>query len=135
MPYPLAAIRDRNFGQVTAFAGAYDAIPSITAAYGMRRLLTSYTGSILRIRRSSDNAEQDIGYVANGDLDTAAVSTFIGGGSGYIVDWYDQSGNGYTAAQTTAAVGRCKRLGDCGHGSWTFPARECDSTRHSRRIA
>jgi len=85
------------------FVGAYDAIPSIVAAYGMRRLRGAYTGSILRLRRSSDNAEQDIGYVANGDLDTAAVATFVGAGSGYIQSWYDQSGNAYTAAQTTAA--------------------------------
>lgn len=93
----------RRRNQVTSFAGAYDAIPSIVAAYGMRRLRGAYTGSLLRIRRSSDNTEQDIGYTSTGDLDTAAIATFIGGGSGYIVNWYDQSGNGYTAAQTTAA--------------------------------
>jgi len=78
-------------------------VPSITAAYGMRRLRTAYTGSILRIRRSSDNTEQDIGYTATGDLDTSAISTFIGGGNGYIVNWYDQSGNAYTASQSTTA--------------------------------
>lgn len=100
--YPVSASRNRNFG-VSAFAGAYDAIPSIVAAYGMRRLRTLYTDYILRIRRDSDNDELDIGAIANGDLDTAAIATFIGGGSGYIVNWYDQSGNAYTAAQTTAA--------------------------------
>lgn len=103
MPYPVASSRNRNFVQPVSFTGAYDAVPDITAAYGMRRLRSAYTGSILRIRRSSDNAEQDIGYTANGDLDTAAIATFVGGGSGYIVNWYDQSGNAYTAAQTTAA--------------------------------
>jgi hypothetical protein len=81
----------------------YDAIPSIAAAYGMRRLLTTYTGSLLRLRRSSDNAEQDFGYVTNGDLDVAAIATFVGGGSGYVVTWYDQSGNGRNATQSTAA--------------------------------
>ncbi len=86
-----------------SFAGAYDAIPSIVAAYGMRRLRTAYTGSLLRVRRSSDNTEQDIGYTSTGDLDTAAVAAFVGGGSGYIVTWYDQSSNGYNATQTTAA--------------------------------
>lgn len=86
-----------------AFVGAYDDIPSVTAAYGMRRLRTAYAGSILRIRRSSDNTESDIGYTGTGDLDTAAVASFVGGGSGYIVTWYDQSGNGYNATQTTAA--------------------------------
>lgn len=86
-----------------AFVGAYDAIPNIVAAYGMRRLRSAYTGSILRLRRSSDNVESDIGYDGSGHLDTAAVATFIGAGSGYIVNWYDQSGNGYAAAQVTAA--------------------------------
>ncbi len=85
------------------FVGAYDAIPSIAAAYSSRRLRTAYTGSLLRIRRSSDNTESDIDALANGDLDTAAVATFIAAGSGYIVTWYDQSGNGYDATQTTAA--------------------------------
>ncbi len=85
------------------FVGAYDAIPSIAAAYSSRRLRTAYTGSLLRLRRSSDNTESDIGYTADGDLDTAAVAAFVGGGSGYIVNWYDQSSNGYNATQTTAA--------------------------------
>lgn len=84
------------------FAGAYDAIPNIAAAYGMRRLLTSYTGSLLRLRRSSDSTEQDFGYVANGDLDAAAIATFVGGGSGFVQTWYDQSGNGNNATQSTA---------------------------------
>lgn len=85
-----------------AFAGAYDAIPNITAAYAVRRLLTSYTGSLLRMRRSSDNAESDFGYDGSGHLDTATIVAWLSG-SGYIVKWYDQSGNGYDAVQTAEA--------------------------------
>lgn len=76
------------------------------AAYGFRKLRAAYNGSCLRIRRSSDNAEQDIGFVGT-DLDTAAIATFIGGGSGFIRTWYDQStnannlGNAMTTAQPT----------------------------------
>lgn len=84
------------------FVGAYDNTPSIVAAYGMRRLRSAYTGSLLRLRRSSDNAEQDFGYNANGDLDTAAIATFVGAGSGFVTTWYDQSGNGRNATQATA---------------------------------
>lgn len=86
-----------------SFAGAYDAIPNIAAAYGMHRLRSAYAGNLLRLRRSSDNAESNFGYVANGDLDAAAIAAFVGGGSGYVTTWYDQSGNGYNAVQTTAA--------------------------------
>lgn len=89
-------------GGSTPFVGPYDAIPNIAAAYGMRRLLSAYTGSLLRLRRSSDNAEQNIGYLANGDLDTAAIATFIGGGSGFVATWYDQKGS-TNATQTTAS--------------------------------
>ncbi len=85
------------------FSGAYDAIPSIVAAYGMRRLLTAYIGPILRLRRSSDSTEQDIGATAAGDLDTAAVAAFVGAGSGFVRTWYDQSGNAYNANQATPA--------------------------------
>ena len=86
-----------------SFAGVYDAIPSIAAAYGMRRLRSLYTGNLLRLRRDSDNAESNFGYTAAGDLDTAAIATWLGAASGYVTTWYDQSGNGYNAVQTTAA--------------------------------
>src|SRR3972149_6141914 len=85
------------------FLGAYDAIPSISAAYGVRRLRAAHTGRILRLRRASDNAESDFGALANGDLDTAAIATFLAATTGLVTTWYDQSGNGYNAVQTTAA--------------------------------
>jgi hypothetical protein len=69
-----------------------------------RRLLTSYTGSLIRVRRSSDSTEQDIGYVANGGLDTASLLTFVGGGNGFITKVYDQSGLGRNLLQATASA-------------------------------
>ena len=93
---------ERRRRTAASFTGAYDAIPNIAAAYGMRRMRSAYTGSLLRLRRSSDNAESDFGYDADGHLDTAAISAWLSG-SGYIVTWYDQSGNGYNATQSTAA--------------------------------
>jgi len=105
MPYPMAAARGGmlRYPASAAFIGPYDAIPNIAAAYGMRRLRSAYTGSLLRLRRSSDNTEQDFGYTSSGDLDTAAIATFVGGGSGFVTTWYDQSGNGKDATQSTAA--------------------------------
>jgi len=85
------------------FIGAYDAIPSITAAYGMRRLRSAYTGNCLRIRRNSDNTESDFGFDGAGDLDTTAITAFLAATTGYVTTWYDQSGNGYNAVQTMAA--------------------------------
>lgn len=96
--------RGVSVGGGGGWRGPYDAIPSIAALYAMRRALSDYTGPILRLRRDSDNTEQDIGYVANGDLDTAALASWLGEANGYITTWYDQSGNANHATQATAAA-------------------------------
>lgn len=83
-------------------APVLDAQPATFAAYSARRLSSAYAGPLLRIRRSSDNAEQDIGF-AGANLDVAGATAFIAGGSGFISKWYDQSGNARDAAQATAA--------------------------------
>ena len=72
------------------------------AAYSLRLLRSAYTGDAIRVRRASDNTEQDIGFVAN-ELDTSALTTFCSGTDGFVKTWYDQSGNGYDATQTTSA--------------------------------
>ncbi|MFN8777056.1 MAG: arabinofuranosidase catalytic domain-containing protein, partial [Flavobacteriales bacterium] len=70
------------------------------AAYSVRRLASSYTGPALRVRRSSDNTTQDIGFTASGDLDQAALLAFVGTSNGFVTIWYDQSGNARHATQT-----------------------------------
>jgi len=72
------------------------------AAYSLRILSSTYTGSAIRVRRASDNAEQDIGFDANGDLDTSSLATFCSGTNGFVTTWYDQSGNSNNATQATA---------------------------------
>lgn len=52
----------------------------------------NYTGSCIRIRRISDNTEQDIGF-KNNFLDTGALLTFVGSGTGLLVTFYDQFGS------------------------------------------
>lgn len=70
-------------------------------ALGLKKLISTAT-TCFRIRRDSDNAEQDIGF--SGDTyDSSALSSFVGAASGYIVTLYDQTGNGENATQSTAA--------------------------------
>lgn len=69
-------------------------------AFSTRLLLSSYTGPCMRVRRSSDNAQADIGFTVAGALDTDALAAFVGSGSGYVVTWYDQSGNAGDATQS-----------------------------------
>jgi hypothetical protein len=79
-----------------------DTYPNAAVAYSLRQLRTAYTGAAIRVRRSSDNAEQDFGFSGN-DLDTASLLTFCGAGNGFITTWYDQSTNANNATQATAA--------------------------------
>jgi hypothetical protein len=79
-----------------------DNIANLGPVYSYRKLLSSYAGNCVRIRRSSDNSEQDFGFVSN-VVDTAGIATFVGGGSGFIVTWYDQNGNAVDITNSTAA--------------------------------
>ena len=70
-------------------------------AFSLRKIKSGQTIAI-RVRRSSDNAQQDTGFVGN-DLDTISLLSFCGAGDGFVTTWYDQSGNGYNVTQTTQA--------------------------------
>lgn len=76
---------------------------SAPVAYSVRKI-SSTASNCLRVRRDSDNAEQDIGFSGN-DLDTASLSTFVGANSAFVVKWYNQgtSGSGADLVQATAA--------------------------------
>jgi hypothetical protein len=73
------------------------------AAFSLRKLSTST--NCIRVRRSNDNAEQDIGFVstaADSPIDTTDLLSFVGANNGFVTTWYDQSSNSNDAVQTTA---------------------------------
>lgn len=71
------------------------------AAFSLRKLNRAYTGACIRIRRASDNAELDIGFVSD-VVDTASIVTFSSGSIASIVYVYDQSGNNRQRYTSTA---------------------------------
>lgn len=75
---------------------------SAAFAFSFVKLRSSYSGDCIRVRRSSDSAETDIGF-ANNMLDTETLLAFAGTDSAYITIPYDQSGNGINPVQATAA--------------------------------
>lgn len=81
-----------------------DLVSGCVAAYSTRKVRAAFAGSAIRIRRSSDNTEQDIGFDASGNLDTAAITTFVGSNSAYVVTWYDQSTNGKDCTQASTTL-------------------------------
>jgi hypothetical protein len=79
-----------------------DLYPNSTAAYSLRKLTNAYSGSVIRVRRASDNTEQDIGFVSN-VLDTASLLSFCAATDGFVVKWYSQvGGSTFDVLQTTA---------------------------------
>ena len=88
-----------------AFTGLLDTYSGAAAAYSLRLLRGDYEGSAIRVRRSDDNAEQDIGF-RNNVLDTSTLESFSLGSDCFVVTWYDQSDNeeANNAAQTTASA-------------------------------
>lgn len=90
-------------------SGLLDLYSGAAVAYSTRKLRNAYSGPCVRVRRSSDNTEQDIGFSnvldANGNLfiDETALLAFVGSGDGFVVTRYDQSGNGLNETQSTAA--------------------------------
>jgi hypothetical protein len=100
---PLAIIQ---FGSQQLFQiqtpAMLDAVSNIYCAYGLRKLRSAYAGQCVKVRRSSDNTTQDIGFV-NGELDQASFNAFIGAGTGYVDTWYDQGTSAYNLTQATTA--------------------------------
>lgn len=92
-----------RLGSFTTLALVADIFPGTVAAYSFRKLRANYGGSAVRIRRASDNAEQDFGFAGGINFDSSGAASFIGGSTGFIHIWYDQSGNGKDASQATAA--------------------------------
>ena len=73
-----------------AYSGFGDVFGGATAYYSLRKFTEAETLNAIRVRRSSDDTEQDIGFDANGDLDTTALTAFV-----------NASGNAYTSDFTS----------------------------------
>lgn len=77
---------------------------SAAFAFSLRKLKTGVTAAI-RVQRSSDSTQQDIGFDGSGNLDTATMLAWVGAGNtGYVMKLYDQSGNGKDATAASTAL-------------------------------
>ena len=83
---------------------------TLNAAYSVKRLSEFYLGPIVNIRRSTDNATQDFFGDMYGTLGTNSngggiyINSWLGAASGFVTTWFDQSGNGRHATQTTDSL-------------------------------
>jgi hypothetical protein len=103
-----AGIYSPNSNVVSATTVAASTTLGVTAtpqaAYSLsRRVNTSYSGPLFRVRRSSDNVETDIPQ-ASGVVDAAALATAVGSSDAFVTALYDQSGFARHLTQATAAA-------------------------------
>jgi len=70
-----------------------------SVALSLRKLKDTST-NVVRVRRSSDNLEQN--FTAT-QITDGTLTTFCGAGNGFVPIWYDQSGIGNDALQTVAS--------------------------------
>jgi hypothetical protein len=87
----------KSYGR--AFRGLLNQYPGAAAAYSLRKL-SGAVSNVVRVRRSSDNFEQDFtaAQVSDGTLES-----FCGVGDGFVATWYDQSGNGIGQTQSVTS--------------------------------
>jgi len=87
----------------SSFTGLLDDYPNAAAAYSLRQLKSGVTNAIEVRIDTTGQPTYDIGFV-DGELDTATLEGYCTGGlDAYVTTWYDQSGNGNDATQSTAA--------------------------------
>ena len=72
--------------------------PGAAAAYSLRNLIDT-TKNVVRVRRSSDNTEQNFSAA---EITDGTLTTFTGANDGFVTTWYDQSGNNQDVSQATA---------------------------------
>jgi hypothetical protein len=94
-------IRGLGYSQNTLDNLGLTSANQATVAFSLRKLSSSYTGSAMKVRNSLGNAI-DIGFIGN-NLDETSLLAFVnlGDGNGFVDTWYDQSGNGNNAIETT----------------------------------
>jgi hypothetical protein len=88
-----------NFGTPTS--GLLATYTGAAAAYSVRQLANTAALS-MRVREDATDTETNIGFDANGDLDTAAIAAHCGTANGFVVNWFDQAGSQNDATQSTS---------------------------------
>jgi hypothetical protein len=90
------------YDKLNKYLGLLETYTGAGIALSLRRLTRDYVGPAITVRRASDDATSDIGFTGDGDLDTAALTSFSQSGNVFVTDWYNQLDT-RKLSQTTAA--------------------------------
>lgn len=82
-----------------------EVISGVKSAFSLKKLSKKYNASCMRVRRSSDNAEQDIGFSGN-DLNRTELLSFTGINDGFMSVLYNQAGTSHLTRTTASKQGK-----------------------------
>ena len=83
------------------FDGMLDQYGDAAAAYSLRKLRSGYTGDAIRVRRSSDDTERDMGFYDN-ELDTQALLDWVNTEYVKYTSDFSSDNEGWSAAGGTS---------------------------------
>jgi len=98
-------------GGGSGFEGFLNNFSGASLGLSLDKLDKNYTGSAIKVRRSSNNDELDIGFV-NNELDTASLLDFVGSGNGFVSIIYDQVGSNNMVKNTASLQGQIVSNGE-----------------------
>ena len=85
------------------YSGPGDIVSGAARWWGLRAYSSATIGNnAVRLRRDSDNSEQDFVTLSDGSLDVASIASFKGAANLFVVTLYDQAGSN-NFVQSTAA--------------------------------
>lgn len=89
---------------LSPYVGPGDVVSGAAAWWGLRAYSAASIGvNAVRLRKDDvGNTEQDFATIAGGGLDLAAIATFQGANSLFVVTLYDQTGHSLDQVQATA---------------------------------
>lgn len=64
-----------------------------------KRLSNNFSGNLVNVRRSSDNATKAFGYDSSGDIDSSAIESWLAGSDGFVVSVANQVNESYPSYQ------------------------------------
>ena len=81
--------------------------------FSVRKLFNDYAGPAINVMRDSDDTTMDIGF-SGLNLDTEQLLDFVtehsSDGNGYVLTWYDQSGNDYNVVRSNTTYNRTPKI-------------------------
>lgn len=87
------------------YVGPGDVVSGAVGWWGLRAYNNAAIGTnCCRVRRNSDNAEQNFATTTGGHIDKAALTSFLASTTGAFVTLFDQSGGSRDVTMATAAT-------------------------------